>query len=228
MIDAIDPTSLLPSLEAEGIAVASRAAMIDPDAATPYPEELALVTSAGGARRAEVLTGRALARAVLAELGGPEGPIGRRADRSPDWPDGFGGSISHAGGWCLVVVARLSEGWGVGLDIEADRPLAAEVAARVLRPAERSRLAAGAPPRGETIAFSAKESVFKAVNPLTGRWLEHHDVGLDLATDAEADRGTFEVSWPGRGGRALGDLSLAGRWLRAGHFVATGCVARRV
>ena len=174
-----------------------------------------------------MLTGRRLARAALGELGGPDGPIGRRPDRSPDWPDGFGGSITHAGGWCLVVVARLPDGWGVGVDIEVDEPLRAEVAARVLLPAERTQLARGVPARGETVAFSAKESVFKAVNPLTGRWLEHHDVGVALTTTAsDGDAGTFDVTWPGRGRRAMAGQSLAGRWAQSKGLVASGCVVR--
>jgi 4'-phosphopantetheinyl transferase EntD len=167
-----------------------------------------------------------LAHAALGELGGPDSPIGRRDDRSPDWPEGFGGSITHAGGWCLVVVARVPEGWGVGIDVEEDRPLPAEVAARVLLPVERTRLAAGVMARGETLAFSAKESVFKAINPLTGRWLEHHDVGVALASGAVEGSGSFEVSWPGRGRRALGGLALSGCWARSGGLVASGCVAR--
>jgi 4'-phosphopantetheinyl transferase EntD len=96
----------------------------------------------------------------------------------------------------------------------------------VLLPAERTRLAGGTPIRGETVAFSAKESVFKAVNPMTGRWLEHHDVGVNLRSGASLDDGDFEVSWPGRGQRALADLLLTGRWVRRGGLVASGCVAR--
>jgi 4'-phosphopantetheinyl transferase EntD len=221
-----DPIELVPALRGASIATAARGGGIDAEAITPFAEELDLVATAGPDRRAEVLTGRTLARAALAEIGGPEGPIGRRPDRSPDWPDGFGGSITHAGGWCLVVVARLPAGWGLGIDVEEDRPLTADVAARVLLPTERTHLAGGTPSRGETLAFSAKESVFKAVNPLTGRWLEHHDVGVALRSGAVPDVGDFEVSWPGRGQRALADLVLDGRWVRAGGLVASGCVVR--
>ena len=173
-----------------------------------------------------MLTGRSLARAALAELGAPAGPLGRREDRSPAWPEGFSGSITHADGWCLVVVARLPTGWGVGIDLDGDRPLPAAVASRVLLPGERTRLAAGSPPRGETLAFSAKESVFKAVNPLTGRWLEHHDVGIDLIAKAGGGEGEFTVAWPGRGRRDLSHLVAEGRWVRRGGLVATGCVVR--
>jgi 4'-phosphopantetheinyl transferase EntD len=223
--DVFDPVALVPALRDAGITVAARRDQIDPEATSPFEDEMTLVATAGTERRAEVLTGRTLARAALAEIGGPEGPIGRRTDRSPDWPEGFGGSISHAGGWCLVVVAALPAGWGIGIDVEDDRPLPAEVAARVLLPAERTRLAGGTPIRGETVAFSAKESVFKAVNPLTGRWLEHHDVGVALRSGAGPDVGEFEVTWPGRGQRALADLVLTGRWGRGAGLVASGCVA---
>ena len=223
-----DPVALVAELRTAGILVAARSGPIDPAATSRHPEERALVASAVPGRRAEVMTGRALVREAMADLGGPDGPIGRRADRSPDWPAGFGGSITHGGGWCLVVVARLPGGWGIGIDVEEDRPLPAAVAARVLLPAERTRLAGSGLVRGETVAFSAKESVFKAVNPLTGRWLEHHDVGVAPVHGPDPVVGTFEISWPGRGRRALAALSLSGRWMRSGGLVASGCVARSV
>jgi 4'-phosphopantetheinyl transferase EntD len=218
-----DPLALVSSLVPAGITASGRLAPIDQAATTPYPEEEALVATAGTARRADVLTGRSLARAALGELGAPAGPLGRRPDRSPDWPVGFGGSISHAGGWCLVVVARLPSGWSVGIDLERDEPLPAAIVERVLRPDERTRLAAGrATVHDDVVVFSAKEAVFKAVNPSTGRWLEHHDVDIDLA--GPTGRETFTTSFPGRGHRELGPLEVEGRWRRSRQLVATGCV----
>ena len=80
-------------------------------------------------------------------------------------------------------------------------------------PGERERLrrlAAAAPGTcWDRLLFSAKESVYKAWFPLTGRWLGHQDV--DLSIDA-AD-GTF-------GARLLTDA------VRAGGFLLTGFVGR--
>jgi 4'-phosphopantetheinyl transferase EntD len=220
----MNPASLLPALA--GAALADRVARVDDGATTVYPEELALLASAGPARRAEVLTGRALAHDALEELGAPAASLGRRDDRSPAWPDGFGGSISHAGGWCVVVVARLAAGWGVGIDLERDEPLTPAVAARVLRPDERARLDRnGSSTRDAVLVFSAKESVFKAANPVTGAWFEHHDVDIDLGSLGD-DAGGFATSFPGRGRRAVESLVIDGRWQRVDGFVLTGCVVR--
>ena len=203
-----------------------------------YPEEGDLVARAVAGRRREFLTGRNLARAALADLGVPPGPIGRRPDRSPAWPSGVIGSISHTDGLVAAAVARPRRPGttggaperlvGLGLDVEVDQPLPEEVAARVLRADE--RLALGTANTTEsTVVFSAKESVFKAVNPMTGRWLEPEDVEIRLDPDGTpasgpAGSGTFEARLAMAG---PDDPSLvAGRWVRLGGWVVTACVAR--
>jgi 4'-phosphopantetheinyl transferase EntD len=233
MVEQDDLVGLVAPLAEEGIPVAGRVGPVDPVADSPHPEELATVASSVPKRRNEHLTGRSLARLALADLGMDAGAIVRRDDRSPAWPPGIGGSITHTDGLCAVVVARLPEGWGVGIDAEVDEPLAAAVTERVLGPSELDRLGARLDQDG-VVAFSAKESVFKAVNPLTGRWLEPHDIEITLHDDGSASTsaddshagGWFDVAFCGRGRRALADLLPAGRWLRSDRWVATACILR--
>ncbi len=194
------------------------------------------------ARRAEVYAGRDAARAALASLGVAAGAIGRRPDRSPDWPAGVIGSLTHTRGLAAAMVACSTRRHphprpvpssdpsrpGLGIDAEVDRPLPPGVAERVMQPPERAALGAEAEVDG-VVVFSAKESVFKALNPLTGRWLEFEDVVIHLeAEDQARSRGAFEA-WLSTDGRRPGDpAAVTGAWRRAGGVVVTGCVLSTV
>jgi len=205
---------------------------------SPYAVERELVARAVPARRDELFTGRTLARAALGALGVTPGPIGRRPDRSPDWPEGVIGSITHTDGLCSVVVVkpdatagRGSEPAvvGVGLDAEVDARLDEAVTRRVVTPAEQARLGLRTADDA-VVVFSVKEAVFKALNPVSGVWLELDDLEVELGRDdelaaGESDGGWFTVrAWaPTVAGLAPTDVS--GRWSRFGAWVLAGAVA---
>jgi 4'-phosphopantetheinyl transferase EntD len=223
-LDLLDGLGLRAQLAEVGLEGSVRAARIDPDADSPFADEQALVARAVGARRAELFSGRHLARRALADLGVSAGGLGRRPDRSPDWPAGVIGSISHSEELVVVAVARprppgvagagpaVARRAGVGIDVQADRPLPDGVADRVLTSDERSD---GADP---VVVFSAKEAVFKALNPLTGRWLEPEDVTVRVAP------GAFEARLTTRGAGAGDPSRVAGGWIRLPGWVLTACV----
>ncbi len=74
--------------------------------------------------------------------------------REPLWPAGVVGSISHSGELAGAVVARASDAWSVGLDIELlDPPLDAAVQRMVLGPARHA--SAGDPERAPARASRA-------------------------------------------------------------------------
>ena len=79
----------------------------------------------------------------------------------------------------------------LGIDAEVNQPLPEGVAELVCSPAERAWAAAA--PAGlinwMTLVFSAKESVYKAWQPLTGEWLGHRDAELSI----DPARGSFEA-----------------------------------
>ncbi|WJD49257.1 enterobactin synthase subunit EntD [Enterobacter sp. PGRG2] len=81
---------------------------------------------------------------------------------APVWPAGVFGSISHSGTTALAVIATRP----VGVDIERclDAKLCAELADSIVDADERAVLtASGQPlPLAITLAFSAKESLYKA------------------------------------------------------------------
>ena len=140
---------------------------IDFDPATFQPEDLfwlpyhASLTGWGRKRQAEHLAGRIAAAYALREVGEKRLPaIGDR--RQPLWPTPWFGSISHCGQRALAVVADRP----VGVDIERrfTPQLAAELESSIISPAEKTALLrSGLPyPLALTLAFSAKESGFKA------------------------------------------------------------------
>lgn len=140
---------------------------IDFDPATFQPEDLfwlpyhASLTGWGRKRQAEHLAGRIAAAYALREVGEKRLPaIGDR--RQPLWPTPWFGSISHCGPRALAVIADRP----VGVDIERrfTPQLAAELESSIISPAEKTALLrSGLPyPLALTLAFSAKESGFKA------------------------------------------------------------------
>lgn len=120
----------------------------------------------GRKRKAEHLAGRVAAFYALREQGIRHIPdIGEQ--RQPLWPEGWFGSISHCGNAALAVVSRSA----VGLDIEEifTPALCAEIASGVICPDEEHILRTSALPfpLALTLAFSAKESLFKAHSSAT-------------------------------------------------------------
>lgn len=128
----------------------------------PHHAQLA---HAGRKRKTEHLAGRIAAVHALRDYGfRTVPPPGNQ--RQPLWPEGLYGSISHCDTLALAVVSREP----VGVDIEAilTPQTAAELADSIVTAAENARLA-GSGLRKEqalTLAFSAKESAFKATPAL--------------------------------------------------------------
>jgi 4'-phosphopantetheinyl transferase EntD len=194
------------------VAVAVAVAEVD-DRPTLYPDEAALVASAGHQRRREFAAGRVCAHAALRTLGRDGEPIGRGRRGEPLWPAGVVGSISHAGGLAAAAAALVGDAWAVGLDIESlDPPLSPPDERFVLAGAAASTLGGDdhplAPYRAK-IAFSAKETVFKCVYPHTEWMLEFGDVDLSL----DLDNGAFVATLDSRFCAApLTSVVLAGRF----------------
>jgi 4'-phosphopantetheinyl transferase EntD len=153
--------------------------------------EAELVTRALPRRRREFAAGRACARLGLSRLGFPQAPLLSGPERAPLWPEGAVGSITHCAGYAAAAVARASEVRGLGIDAEINKPLPEGVAELVCSASERAWAAAA--PAGminwPTLIFSAKESVYKAWQPLTGEWLGYLDAELTIDSDSDA----FEV-----------------------------------
>ena len=181
-----------------------------------YPDEASAVARAVPSRRTEFSLGRACARRALAELGIPALSIPVGASRQPVWPDGFVGSITHTVGLTASVAAPTFRIAAIGLDAEPAHPLPDEVRRLVLTPSEMRQ---GVPVE-ETVIFSAKEAVYKALFPRGGRWLDFLDVEVTLDTNSRrfAVRATLE-------GRASDPRipRLVGVFAQSAGYVLTLC-----
>ncbi len=193
---------------------------VGPAGAAPlFPDEAVAVTGAVPARREEYAAVRVCARTALGRLGLPPVPVPSAPDRSPVWPSGIVGSMTHCDGYRAAAVARADDWAGVGIDAEVLAPLPDGVGPLVMSDAERIALAdvdpACCPDR---VLFSAKESVYKVWYPLVRRWLGFEDVDVRLGA------GTF-VARIGPDG--LGVDELHGRWAVHDGFVVTAVTLAR-
>lgn len=138
-----------------------------------HPGETASLSIRSGSPRASSFAiGRQAARKALAELGvgGAVIPVGDGGQ--PIWPPGVVGSISHAGGLALALVADADSFRAVGVDLETERDVAG-IEELVLVPEERELLSGLEREERDfrlLEVFSIKETVYKAFYPELGRY----------------------------------------------------------
>lgn len=175
-------------------------------------------------RQAEFLAGRLCAAASLQAAGYPAIILQRDAESGrPVWPQGLCGSITHSHGMA-VSIAGFSQQWhSLGLDLE--RMIAPARALRlqkaILTPHEQAQLKGldeEALARQTTLLFSAKESLFKALNPLTGVYFGFQDAQVSEYT--QDGRLTLQLQ------RDLSDSYHSGMefpclWIPYGHGMLT-------
>jgi len=205
---------MLERLVPETVFVAS--SRVDELDAELFAEEEPVVRQAVEKRRLEFTTGRACARRALEGLGLPRVAIPSGERGEPVWPDGVVGSITHCAGYRASAVARAEDVLVVGIDAEVHDPLPPGVWEQVAFGRERSLAAAGV--HLDRVLFSAKEAVYKAWFPLTGRWLGFEDA--DLALDVAG--GTFRARLlvPGPVVDGVEIREFGGRWCVDGGLVA--------
>lgn len=122
-------------------------------------------------RQTEFLAGRICAHEALRRLTGMPTIPAVAEDRSPCWPTGVTGSITHGAGWAAAVAARAEHWRGLGLDVEKLLPVARadRLAGEILTPRELEGYAELPDMQRAlqvTLTFSIKESLFKALYPL--------------------------------------------------------------
>lgn len=195
-----------------------------------FPEEQAVVAHAVDTRRREFRTVRGCARAALAGLGLQRPSMVPGPSGAPTWPRGVVGAITHCDGYRAVAATRTGVVIGLGVDGEPHAPLPHGVLDMVSVPTERAQLHVLGRTKPEIcwdrLLFSAKESVYKAWFPLTGRWLDFEEARLDIDPDARTF--TVDVLTP----VLLPDLeepslTLHGRWLVDRCLVVTTVVVPR-
>jgi enterobactin synthetase component D len=145
-------------------------------------------------RRAEFIAGRFLAHALLKEKGCSEMVQTLTDRRDPIWPSDYVGSITHSQDRAACIVLSRQDVCGVGLDLEhwMEHLTSRQIGDMVLPFSGERRILGAFSSRFSqqvTLAFSAKESLFKALYPLVRVYWEFHDVIVhDLEGDGENGR----------------------------------------
>ncbi len=159
-------------------------------------------------RQAEFLAARLCARHALAQLTGTAHfPRQQENSRIPVWPQGTCGSMSHSHSLAAAIVGSSHTWLGMGLDIEKviSSERAQRLAPSILTPEEYQRCAqftAAQLALHLTQVFSLKESLFKALNPLTGTYFGFQDAQvLDPPSTASGQtrlqlRKDLSKEWP--------------------------------
>ena len=148
------------------------------------PAEAVSVQKAVAKRVNEFAAGRVCARQALAAFGVTAIALRQAPDRQPVWPPGFVGSITHTSGLCAAAVAPCSKFCALGLDSERSGAPTVDIWSTLCR-AEELRWVESLPleqrPPAITLLFSAKEAVYKCQYPVTGEWLDFHDLRIEVA-----------------------------------------------
>jgi enterobactin synthetase component D len=136
-------------------------------------------------RQIEFLAGRFCCREALLALDSKRIPeeVGRSPNRAPIWPDGIVGSITHSEGIASIALADVSTCMSIGIDTEVvfSTRVADEIGHQIAAPDELSRLerdAARTRALAVTLAFSAKESLFKCLYPSVRRFFGFREVSV--------------------------------------------------
>lgn len=185
-----------------------------------YPEERELIIYAIEKRQKEFAAGRLCAKEGLFKLGIINFPILKDGKGAPIWPEGIGGSISHTKGCNGAVVARISKGESLGLDIEKIDRLEEELWEYLFVEEEREWLKTkdDESQKYASILFSAKEAFYKAQYQLTHSWLGFHDVMIELTETEEK----FVIHLLIETGKWKKDSKFEGRYKIFSGYVASG------
>jgi 4'-phosphopantetheinyl transferase EntD len=173
-VDAADVARALGALVDDDVVFGAAAIM---DHADDAADDAALVDGVVDSVRRATLSGRALARSLLLQLGCPKGPIPRGPGGAPVFPDGVVGSIAHDDAFAVCVVAR--GGAGMGVDVEPAIALPDDIIHDVV--GVDVDVIGGVAGRDAVLAravFCAKEAVYKATWPREGVFLEFNDVRI--------------------------------------------------
>lgn len=122
---------------------------------------------------------RIVARQLLGKLGFEDVTIAKTSFGAPVWPLGICGSLAHEEKVAVAAVASSADYLALGVDIEPAANLPDELVDVIATSAERS-LYTPSLLRGRQL-FAAKEAVYKALFPLDRRFLDFHDIEVDLA-----------------------------------------------
>ena len=151
-------------------------------------EEIFLKTLSSTKRKIEFSQGRSCAHQALAKFKLEAQPIPRNAEtREPCWPESVRGSITHSGKYVAVAVGMADDFSGIGIDLESlSSKVDFNISRHVCVEQELEWLKTLAPEKANQvlrIIFSAKESIFKCLFPISKTHLYFKDATVELDED---------------------------------------------
>ncbi|WP_395338211.1 4'-phosphopantetheinyl transferase family protein [Ningiella sp. W23] len=173
-------------------------------------------------RQAEFLAGRLLIQQLQKILMVEQLPIKVSKGRSPIWPSGFQGSISHSSGhvWCGYS-AQVKRSLGLDVERVIDDSLVDTIASQCLTHSERNFLSIE-PSKIQlnyTIAFASKEALYKALFRDCQKIMDFKDVCVvDISENQLVLQLTTDWSQKWRSG----DTILVDYWVGS-KFVRVAC-----
>jgi enterobactin synthetase component D len=172
---------------------------VDGDPQALWPVEREAILRAIPRRQREFAAGRAAAREAMIQIGWPTEAIPSAPDRSPVWPNGLIGSISHSGGVCIAIAARHNAIHAMGIDVEEYLEIDPTLWASICTPGELANIEAW--PKSEqglqvTRLFCAKEAYYKWQYPQTKQMLDFCDVEVALSRNSTSFR--LQPAAPGK------------------------------
>jgi 4'-phosphopantetheinyl transferase EntD len=217
------PSRLLAKLFPQGVVGAVLREPGEP--ALLWPEERGYVADAVPKRQREFAAGRLCARAALAAFGIADAPLLMNGDRSPKWPGGMIGSITHTEGFCAAAAADQKRVSALGIDAEVIGRVTQMLWDMICTPDELlwlDGLSESERSRAATLIFAAKEAVYKCLYPINGERLDFHDVSIapeqgDLGDTCFAIRPLRRLQLPDRSLK-----QLKGRFLFTDNIVLAG------
>ena len=182
-------------------------------------------------RLAEFAAGRRAAHQAMERLGVPVRAVAHGPDRAPVWPRALVGGISHTDTHCLAVVAQEAHYVSLGLDLEDDKDLPADLIEVVCTSAERGWLSVQPDDlRGRLarLIFSAKECAYKAQFKMTRQLIgfEAFEITPDLETGQFEATFTQDVLPFTRGACLHGQFAFGGGVILTGMALPGEAAAR--
>lgn len=141
-------------------------------------------------RKAEYIAGRYCVKKSLAAINITNQIVESGEDRAPVWPQGVVGSITHSSGYASAVVAKANELRAIGIDSEKciNDKTSRNISSHILTGNEtfdaNTHIAANEHVY-LTLIFSAKESIYKCLNPLVKQFFDfkHAEISFDRESD---------------------------------------------
>jgi 4'-phosphopantetheinyl transferase EntD len=155
-------------------------------------EEAQQIQSSVEKRRREYTSGRLLARSLLSNIGIDNFKLINSPNRTPKWPEGVHGSITHCDTLCVVAISNNHIITGIGIDVEPAEPLPQDAEKFVMLADEYSsikKLPAALQSLATRLIFSTKEATYKAVYPRLQLFLDFSDVHVEIH-----EAGTFTAT----------------------------------